>query len=316
MSPRYPSDAAERDAWILGRRVGVPRVPLDPRRPFAWLAEEETDAAGRLRPGLTLFLTNRECPWRCLMCDLWRYTLTTRVQEGDIPAQMDVALAEAAAGSPRAHWIKLYNAGSFFDPGAIPPADWSAIVARTRGIPRVIVENHPALTDRRLLPFRDALDGAQLEVAMGLETAHPEVLERLNKRITRESFQRAAEFLGGAGVELRVFVLIRPPFLEEAAALEWACRSIDFAFDCGAKVVSLIPTRPGNGAMEALAAQGDFSSPSLATVEAVHRYGLACRRGRVFVDLWDLEKAVSDPAGAAQSRARLTEMNRRQTSDG
>ena len=37
-----------------------------------------------------------------------------------------------------------------------------------------------------------------------------------------------------------------------------AVRSLDFAFDCGASAVSLIPTRSGNGAMEALAEKGDF----------------------------------------------------------
>jgi hypothetical protein len=65
--------------------------------------------------------------------------------------------------------------------------------------------------------------------------------------------------------------------------------------------------------MEVLAAQGDFSPPSLATVEAVQRYGLERRRGRVFVDLWDLEKAVADPEGVVTYRARLAEMNRCQS---
>jgi len=250
------------------------------------------------------------------MCDLWRHTLTERVSPGDVPFQIETALSEAGAARSSARWIKLYNAGSFFDAGAIPSVDHPAIAAQLTGFDRVVVENHPALTDRRVLPFRDALGLVKLEIAMGLETAHPTVLEQLNKGIDLTGFRRAADFLRDRQIALRVFVLIRPPFLSEPEALHWACRSIDFAFDCGAAVVSLIPTRLGNGALEALAAQGQFSPPQLETAEAVFRYGLKQRRGRVLLDLWDLEKSVSDPASIPEQRALLEEANQKQCFSG
>ena len=85
--------------------------------------------------------------------------------------------------TPRASHLKLYNAGSFFDPRAIPPEEYPAIARLAAPFRRTIVECHPALVGPRCLAFRDLLSG-RLEVAMGLETAHPEVLERLNKRMT------------------------------------------------------------------------------------------------------------------------------------
>ena len=63
-----------------------------------------------------------------------------------------------------------------------------------RGFERVIVECHPAFVSERCVAFRHLL-GGRLEVAMGLETAHPEVLEKLNKRMTLEQFAAAASFL-------------------------------------------------------------------------------------------------------------------------
>ena len=63
--------------------------------------------------------------------------------------------------------------------------------------------------------FRDQL-GVSLEVAMGLETVHPEILPKLNKRMTLDLFQRAAERLRKDGIGLRAFVLVKPPFLAEA----------------------------------------------------------------------------------------------------
>jgi uncharacterized Fe-S cluster-containing MiaB family protein len=163
-----------------------------------------------------------------------------------------------------------------------------------------------------LLRFRDLLHG-KLEVAMGLETAHPEVLARLNKRMTLDQFTRAAEFLRAHNIALRVFILVKPPFLDEAEALTWAGRSLDFAFDCGATVASLIPTRFGNGALETLAERGEFSPPRLATLEQAAAYGVSLRRGRAFADLWDLEKFSDCTACFAARKERLERMNFTQT---
>src|SRR5260370_339314 len=47
---------------------------------------------GRSLPTTTIFLTNRECPYRCLMCDLWTNTLDATVPKGAIAAQIRDAL--------------------------------------------------------------------------------------------------------------------------------------------------------------------------------------------------------------------------------
>src|SRR6185503_11462004 len=91
--------------------------------------------------------------------------------------------------------MKLYNAGSFFDPRAVPEADYDGVAEALSGLSRVIVESHPALVGPRVDRLLAALDRhrgpgspPQVEVAMGLETAHPTALDRLNKRFTLEEF--------------------------------------------------------------------------------------------------------------------------------
>lgn len=300
--PLYPESAAERDRWILNQRP--PRNPLDPRRPYAFHVETERSASGQLDPGATIFLTNRECPWRCLMCDLWRNTLTESVPAGAIPEQIAFALSRL----PAAKQIKLYNSGSFFDPHAIPSADYESIAALVKSFGRVIVESHPALIGDRCLRFRDRVE-TQLEVAMGLETVHPIALDRLNKRMTAAQFATAAEYLRKHTIDLRVFVLVQPPFVAADESLHWAQRSLDFAFDCGATVVTLIPTRAGNGATDRLIESGDFLPPDLRTIEDAFEYGIGLQRGRVFVDLWDMDRVAACPHCCAQRIARLAAMN-------
>ena len=300
----YPTSPSERTRWIVERRG--PKNTLDPMRPYAYLWEEEAGPSGEAISTATVFLTNRECPYRCLMCDLWQNTLDERVPSGAVAAQVRYALERL----PPARQIKLYNAGSFFDPQAIPPEDYAEIAEAVRGFERIVVECHPALLGDRCLRFRDLLAG-RLEVAVGLETVHPDVLARLNKRFTVADFQRAAAFLGANEIALRVFLLLRPPFLTEAEGVIWTKRSLDVAFEGGAEVCCIIPTRAGNGAMEALAASGDYAPPTLPSLEAVQEYGLGLRQGRVFADLWDIERFYDCPCSPARA-ARLAEMNRTQ----
>jgi archaeosine synthase beta-subunit len=278
----FPEIAVERDKWILARRPQ--RNVVSAHEPYACFVEEECGADGQVERVATIFLTNRECPFRCTMCDLWRNTLAESVPLGAIPEQIDFALNRLESGRS----VKLYNSGSFFDPRAIPPEDYAAIASRVSGFERVIVECHPAFVNERSIAFRDLLPG-RLEVAMGLETAHPEVLAKLNKRMTPEQFRTAAQFLRGNEIDLRVFILAQPPFMRKEDSLPWTQRSLDFAFECGATAATLIPTRGGNGAIEALAEAGLFVAPGLKLLEDAAAYGLGLRRGRVFADLWDVK---------------------------
>jgi radical SAM enzyme (TIGR01210 family) len=298
----YPATAEERTRWILSRR-GLRRA-LDPREPVGALVESEPSEAGETVSVATVFLANRECPWHCLMCDLWQATLAETVPEGAIAEQVRKALA----GLPPARWVKLYNAGSFFDPRAIPRGEYEPVAREIAGFERVIVESHPALVGEDVLRLRDLVRG-RLEVAMGLETIHPGVLARLNKGMTLDDFGRAAEKLAQAGVALRAFVLAGLPFLRDEEAQDWTARSIGFAFDCGAEVVAVIPTRPGNGALDALAARGEFDPPLLAALEAAAAAGLESQRGRVLADLWDLERFSSCSDCFPVRRERLNAMN-------
>src|SRR5262249_8889847 len=186
--------------------------------------EEEPSPGGALIPTAVVFLTNRECPFRCVMCDLWKHTLDATVERGAIPVQ----IREALVSLPPARQVKLYNAGSFFDPQAIPPEDDEDIAGIVGAFDRVIVEAHPAFLvgvyGERCLRFHDRIRG-RLEVAIGLETVNEGVLSRLNKRMTLDSFRRAAEFLRTHDIALRVFMLLAPPVMPSDEDGEWAGQS-------------------------------------------------------------------------------------------
>jgi hypothetical protein len=297
--------AHDRTAWITAQRPPRPAA-LDPFKPHAFFLEEERAASGRIVNSATILLTNKECPWRCLMCDLWKNTTTQTVPPGAIVKQIDYALDQLGGNAEQ---IKLYNSGSFFDAAAIPPADYPAIARTVAFAKRVVVESHPRLVGEKAVRLRDLLSGS-LEVAMGLETAHPQVLSRLNKKFELAHFSQAAGFLRNNGIAVRAFVLVKPPFMDEEAGLEWAVKSAAFALSCGATVVSLIPTRPGNGAMECLMAAGEFAPPRLSTLEKILESALNLRGdGRIFADTWDLAQFSHCSVCLEKRRQRIHAMN-------
>jgi len=331
VSLRLPVSAAERDRFVLEHRGA--RAHLDPWHHQGVVIEDERTAAGDVARVATVFLTGRECPWRCTMCDLWKHTTEADTPRGAIPAQIGAARDELRDCVPAVTAMKLYNAGSFFDPRAVPVSDYGEIAARLIGLDHVIVESHPALIGQRVDLLLDALNQQQLwrrgfsparsadteqpalEVAMGLETANPTALDLLNKRFTIDQFRSAAAALRARGIALRVFLLISPPFVSDEDQDAWLIQSIDVAFASGASVVSLVPTRSGNGAVERLAAAGLFREPSLEDVERSLAIGLAAAggRGRVVVDLWDLQRFASCPACFERRKTRLHTMNLAQT---
>lgn len=239
------------------------------------------------------------------MCDLWKNTLDEATPRGAIVKQIDYALDRL----PEADTIKLYNNGNFFDTKAIPPEDYAEIARRLQPYNRVVVENHPKLCGKACLEFNEMLHG-QLEIAMGLETIHPDVLPRLNKQIVSDDFKRAAKFLKAHKIDSRAFVLLNPPYLRgREENIHWATKTIGFAFESGVRCCSVIPTRPGNGIMELLYEEGDYLLPTLESLEEVFENGLQLQQGQVFADTWDIGFLSHCPVCFEARKQRLESMN-------
>lgn len=284
----------------------IRRRELSPQRPYAVVAEQEPCGGGRSASTLTIFLTASECPIGCQMCDLWQNTLTSATPIGAIPVQIDWALESHRP----ADWVKLYNSGNFFDRRSVPVSDYTAIADRCAAFSRVVVENHPKIGPDSMSRFRDLIAG-QLEVAVGLETVQPRMLKRLQKRMTRDDFDRYAARLDRLGIDLRVFLIVGAPGISVSEAIRWARLSLRHSLAAGARHVSLIPARFGQGWNGRGRELTTLSLDDLAEVQS------AClddadARAIVTVDLWD--RPVVDPIEEAKRR-RLARVNLSQQAD-
>ncbi|MBW2735940.1 MAG: hypothetical protein JRH20_26445, partial [Deltaproteobacteria bacterium] len=113
----------------------------------------------------------------------------------------------------------------------VPAEARGGLLRRASTLPRlkrVLVESRPELiTDEKLEAAHEALGkGAQLEVAIGLESADKTIREeRINKGFTLGAFERACEKLAARGVGLVVYLLLKPMDTSEDEAIKdvWRC---------------------------------------------------------------------------------------------
>jgi archaeosine synthase beta-subunit len=282
-------------------------------RPSAWstpkvFRSQEPDGMGGEVDTTTVFLTGAECPFRCSMCDLWQYTSLGNTPVGAIPFQLAQVLKPESSHDRR--WLKLYNASNFFDPRSIPAEDSKAIAELCSPFERVIVENHPRFCDNRMETFSRAIPG-QLEVAMGLETIHPDAIAIMNKGMTLADFDRAVAKCQSLNIDVRVFVLLHPPGVHWNESVEWTVRTVAYAMDRRVRHVSVIPVRAGNGWIDRMIDNGKYQLPTVLMIRELYQSfsrnkfvsaGVSSGRNTsIEFDLWDFENWHGGCQGCRES---------------
>ncbi len=270
------------------------------------LLEEERRPDGTIERALTVFLAGAECPFTCSFCDLWQWTLDGPTPPGALTRQLAQVLA--AYDAPVPDRLKLYNASNFFSERAVPAEDLEGIATLAAPFKAVTVESHANTIGAQTLAFARRISG-RLEVAIGLETIHPVAISLLNKRLDLAGFDRTARVLLKNGIDYRVFVLLGAPYVPADESMAWTVRTVEYAVERGASVVSIIPVRSGNGEIERLQALGHFAPPTLLQLEEVLDRCLQFSRTVVTADLWDVERVRACDHCRSRRIERLRRLN-------
>jgi archaeosine synthase beta-subunit len=292
------------DRRIRGLRPPKPQV--DPYKAHGSVLENERRPGGSVENALTVFVAGAECPFTCSFCDLWRFTLDGPTPPGALIRQLESVLR--SVDGPLPDRLKIYNASNFFDQRAVPLEDVLGIAKLAAPFSAVTVESHANTIGPRTLAFAGQLHG-RLEVAVGLETIHPVAIEQLNKRLDLARFDSAAGFLSNNDMDLRVFVLLGAPHVPAEESVAWTVRTVGYAVERGASVVSIIPARGGNGEMERLQGLGQFTPPTLSELEESLDRSMRLTGAVVTADLWDVERLPACERCRSERIARMRRLN-------
>ena len=139
----------------------------------------------------------------------------------------------------------LYNGGSFLNEREISPSLRRYMLKRIKDIPhvkRLIIESRPEfISDEILDEIEEIMTDTVVEIGVGVETSN-ELLRDLvlNKGVTTEDLKIAgSRFRNRKNIKMLAYILVNPPFLTEAEAIEDAVKSLEFARDIGTEIASL-----------------------------------------------------------------------------
>lgn len=152
----------------------------------------------------------------CSMCG-YNIESDRSISADDIVKQFDGALS----GLGEVAMLKVYTSGSFLDGREVPEGAAKRVLGECedRGM-RLLVESRPEYITADGLDELLAAHG-DIELAIGLESANDKVLRHsINKGFTVADYDRAATLMKERGMDLRTYVLLKPPFLTEREAVE------------------------------------------------------------------------------------------------
>lgn len=287
MMPREDSSGIEME----GRRPasGSRRRPRLDEPASVWREKERVD--GKLVDAGVIILQTRGCSHYhnggCSMCG-YNFGSKGEVSADDLLKQF----RKAADGLGDIRFLKVYTSGSFLDECEVPKQVVAAVLetCRDRDL-RLLFETRPEYVSGPRLDEVVSIH-SNLEVALGLESSNDKVLQcAINKGFTVGDYDRAAAMLGRIGVDIRTYVLLKPPFLTEAEAVRDAVATMRHASKVST-TLSLNPVNVQNGTLvERLWKNWSYRPPWLWSVLEV------LRTTKDFGS-----KVVCDPTGGGKER--------------
>ena len=250
--------------------------------------KESDMAGGRKVDAMVMIMRTNGCCWvkegGCTMCG-YREASMHDVTEADLLSQLEQALSRYK-GEP---FVKIYTSGSFLDDNEVPPAVRERIFEAFSGCERILFESRPEFITEESL----AHVPKTVTVALGLESSDPEVLRTaVHKGFTPADIERAGRLLKSKGLGVRTYLLLKPPFMTEAMAIEDAVRSARFA-DAFSDEISVNPLNVQRATyVERIWKRGEFRPPWIWSLIEVFRQ----LSGTVSARL------MSSPSGGGASR--------------
>lgn len=221
------------------------------------LWKEKDLADGETVDAMVAIMRTSGCAWArtggCTMCGYRQASLRT-VTEADLNRQVDQMLSRYKGE----RFVKLYTSGSFLDENEIPPAIRDRIFSEFSGCSRILIESRPEFVTSESLKNLPKVT----TVALGLESSSPDVLKTsVNKGFTPEESKAAGTLIKQAGMSVRTYLLLKPPYMTERAAIDDAIASAIFA-DPFSDEISINPLNIQFGTVaERLWKRGELRSP-------------------------------------------------------
>jgi len=194
----------------------------DPRQPVRCWSEKDV-LNGKIVNAYVIILRTRGCSWAltsgCTMCGYFNDSMFIDVSEKDLRSQFEKAMQNYKDEKI----VKLFTSGSYLDPYEISISMQNEILSiLTERAEKISVESRPEyVTEKRLIAIQKIVASKEFEIGIGLETSNALVREKtINKGFTFHEYKKATRLLKKHKMNVKTYVIIKPPFLTEKESLD------------------------------------------------------------------------------------------------
>lgn len=221
------------------------------------LWKESDMSNGRKVDAMVVIMRTNGCVWAktggCTMCG-YKTASLNNVTVDDLMSQVDKMMSKYK-GEP---FVKIYTSGSFLDENEIPVPVRERIFREFEGCERLLFESRPEFITEEVLRTVPR----NVTIALGMETSDPQVMDVcIRKGFTPEDSRRVGTMIKEAGLMVRTYLLLKPPFMLEGKAIESAVESVRFAAPFSDEI-SINPVNVQKATyVERLWKRGEYRSP-------------------------------------------------------
>lgn len=235
-------------------------------------------ASGKVGKAVAFVLPTRACKYAraghggCSFCTLPTDNPMDPSLEDlqQLPERAYELFVKEQSQDPSVRAVKFYTSGSFFDPWELPEVIRAEILQKFNPIvDEIIVENRCEYVIKKHIEHSlKYVAPEKLIVAIGQESTDNEINERANnKGHTLKQFHRAAKLLQSYNVRVKGYILLKPIFISELAAVHDALQSARDMHEIGVNSISINSAYIGKGTlMEKLFYEHRYTPPWLWSV--------------------------------------------------
>ena len=258
----------------------------------------------------TIILRTKGCSWAlgeaggCSMCGYYLDANIEDVSATQIINQFDYAfnnrINEIKQDSNN-FVLKIFNSGSFLDEIEVPERVRKYIygkIAKEEKIKEFVIESRlKYITSEKLEEIGEFLDKKYVEIAIGLETVDDYIRNNyINKGVLFKDFKDALKICKEHGIGVKVYLLFKPPFLNEQAAIDDCSNSIKTLIGLSVNSISINPLNIQKGTLaEYLWFQNRYRGPWFYSLFKCLKKSLTQENLRSL-------RILSDPSGAGTKR--------------
>lgn len=291
----------------LNKRKNLSAVLLEQPVSF-WIKSDRL--INEIGKEFTIILRTKGCNWAlgesggCTMCGYIQDANIGGVSQEQVIKQFDYAFnnkIKEIIDDEENFILKIFNSGSFFDDEEISSAARRHIYEKIEEIENIrefVVESRiEYINSSKLRELKESLKKKYIEIGIGVETVNDYIRNYyINKGTSFNDFRTILNLCKKSQIGVKAYILLKPPFLNEQAAIDDCINSVNTLINLGVNTISINPLNIQKGTLvESLYLQNRYRPPWYYSLFKVFKKSLTEENLKGV-------RILSDPSGASTKR--------------